>query len=213
MALQIGDIAPDFKAQTQDGALTLYEFLGDNWGILFSHPADFTPVCTTELGAVAKLENEFTKRNTKTIALSVDPADSHKRWIGDINETQQVTVHYPIIADEDHKVAEAYGMLHPKANEKFTVRSVFFIDPSKKIRAMITYPPAIGRNFDELLRVIDALQTTDKHGVAAPANWRKGDEVIVAPQMSDEEANKKFPQGFRKERPYLRYTKLEDDNA
>ena len=209
MSLKIGDIAPDFSAQTQEGPISLHEFLGDGWGILFSHPADFTPVCTTELGQVARLEHEFARRNTKTVALSVDPVESHKRWIGDINETQQVSVKYPIIADEDRKVAEAYGMMHPKANEKFTVRSVFFIDPDKKIRATLTYPPAIGRNFHEILRVIDALQTTDANQVAAPANWEPGDEVIVAPQLSDEEADRLFPQGVRKEKPYLRYTKLD----
>lgn len=209
--LRIGDTAPDFTAQTQQGELSLHQFLGDGWGVLFSHPADFTPVCTTELGTVARLEDEFAKRRTKTIALSVDDADSHKRWIGDINETQHVQLAFPIVADSDRKVAEMYDMIHPNANEKFTVRSVFFIDPQKKIRAIITYPPAIGRNFHEILRVIDALQTTDQYKVAAPANWEQGDEVIVAPQITNEEADKLFPQGYREEKPYLRYTKLQEN--
>lgn len=204
--LRLGDIAPDFKAQTTDGPISFHEWLGNGWGVLFSHPADFTPVCTTELGTTAKLKSEFEKRNTKVVALSVDPLDSHNRWVNDINETQNCNVNFPIIADEDRKVAELYDMIHPNANEKLTVRSVFVIGPDKKIKLMITYPASTGRNFNELLRVIDSLQLTANYSVATPANWEHGQEVVIAPAITDEDADKKFPKGYKKVKPYLRMT-------
>lgn len=204
--LRLGDIAPDFKAQSTEGPISFHEWLGDGWGVLFSHPADFTPVCTTELGTTAKLKSEFAKRNTKVIALSVDPLDSHNSWINDINETQNCNVNFPIIADEDRKVAELYDMIHPNANDKLTVRSVFVIGPDKKIKLMITYPASTGRNFNELLRVIDSLQLTANYSVATPANWEHGQEVVIAPTITDEDANQKFPKGYKKVKPYLRLT-------
>jgi alkyl hydroperoxide reductase subunit AhpC len=206
MALRLGDIAPDFTAATSEGIVTFHEYLGSGWGVLFSHPADFTPVCTTELGAVAKLRDEFKKRNTKVIALSVDGLESHKSWIGDINETQHTVVNFPIIADQDRKVSELYDMIHPNSNENFTVRSVFVIGPDKKIKLMITYPASIGRNFDELLRVIDSLQLTANYSVATPANWQQGEDVVVAPAIKTEDIPAKFPKGHRVIKPYLRMT-------
>jgi thioredoxin-dependent peroxiredoxin len=204
--LRLGDIAPDFKAETTEGPISFHEWLGNGWGILFSHPADFTPVCTTELGTTAKLKGEFEKRNVKVVALSVDPLDSHNSWIKDINETQNTNVNFPIIADGDRKVAELYDMIHPNANEKLTVRSVFIVGPDKKVKLMITYPASTGRNFNELLRVIDSLQLTANYSVATPANWENGQEVVIAPAISDEDADKKFPKGYKKVKPYLRLT-------
>lgn len=206
MALQLGDTAPDFTAETTEGTINFHDYLGDGWGVLFSHPADFTPVCTTELGAVAKLSDEFAKRNVKAAAVSVDPIDSHKGWVSDINETQNTTVEYPIIADPDRTVANLYGMIHPKADNTLTVRSVFVIGPDKTIKLMITYPASTGRNFDEILRVIDSLQLTAKHSLATPANWQPGDDVIISPAVSNEDAEKRFP-GYTTVKPYLRVTK------
>ncbi|MEC7881735.1 MAG: peroxiredoxin [Verrucomicrobiota bacterium] len=206
MALRLGDEAPNFQAETTEGNIDFHEWIGDGWAILFSHPADYTPVCTTELGYTAKLKPEFDKRGVKPIAVSVDPIEDHHGWISDINETQNTKVNFPIIADPDRSVATAYDMIHPNAAEKFTVRSVFIIDPNKKIRLTITYPPATGRNFDEILRVIDALQLTDNHAVATPVNWRDGEDCIVVPNLTDEEAEAKFPKGFTKIKPYLRTT-------
>ena len=206
MALRLGDEAPNFQSETTEGNIDFHEWIGDSWAILFSHPADYTPVCTTELGYTAKLKPEFDKRGVKTIAVSVDPIEDHNGWINDINETQNTTVNFPIIADPNRSVATAYDMIHPNAAEKFTVRSVFIIDPNKKIRLTITYPPATGRNFDEILRVIDALQLTDNHAVATPVNWKDGEDCIVVPNLSDEEAEAKFPKGFTKIKPYLRTT-------
>ncbi|MFN3759198.1 MAG: peroxiredoxin [Algoriphagus aquaeductus] len=206
MSLRLGDVAPDFTAQSTEGTINFHEFLGDSWGVLFSHPADYTPVCTTELGAVAKLREEFSKRNVKVIALSVDGLESHKGWIGDINETQNTTVNFPIIADEDKKVSALYDMIHPNANESFTVRSVFVIGPDKKIKLTITYPASTGRNFDELLRVIDSLQLTANYSVATPANWKEGEEVVVAPAIKTEDIPARFPKGHRVIKPYLRMT-------
>ena len=206
MALRLGDEAPNFQAQTTEGDIDFHEWIGDGWAILFSHPADYTPVCTTELGYTAKLKPEFEKRGVKIIAISVDPLEDHHGGISDINETQNTTVNFPIIADPDRAVATAYDMIHPNAAEKFTVRSVFVIDPNKKIRLTITYPPATGRNFDEILRVVDALQLTDNHAVATPVNWKDGEDCIVVPTLSDEEAAAKFPKGFNKIKPYLRVT-------
>ena len=197
MSLRLGDVAPDFTAQTTEGEISFHNYIGDSWVVLFSHPADYTPVCTTELGTVAKYKAEFEKRNTKVIALSVDGLESHKGWIKDINETQNTTVNFPIIADEDKKIAALYDMIHPNANEKFTVRSVFIIGPDKKIKLMITYPASTGRNFEELLRVIDSLQLTANYSVATPANWKAGEEVVIAPAISNEEAVTKFPKGFK----------------
>jgi alkyl hydroperoxide reductase subunit AhpC len=205
MALQLGDVAPDFTAETTAGTLGFHDYLGDGWGILFSHPADFTPVCTTELGAVAKLSGEFAKRNVKVAAVSVDPLDSHNGWIGDINETQNTTVDYPIIADPDRNVASLYGMIHPNADNTLTVRSVFVIAPDKTVKLMITYPASTGRNFHEILRVIDSLQLTAKHSLATPVNWKPGDDVIISPAVSDEDAAKRFP-GYTTIKPYLRVT-------
>jgi alkyl hydroperoxide reductase subunit AhpC len=206
MSLRLGDIAPNFKARTTAGDIDFYEYLGDGWGILFSHPADFTPVCTTELGKTAKLQEEFSKRNAKVLALSVDPLDKHHGWIGDINETQNVTVDFPIIADEDKSIANLYGMIHPNASETFTVRSLFIIGPDKKIKLMITYPASTGRNFHEVLRVLDSLQLTANYSVATPADWKEGEDVIVVPAVSTEAAMEKFPKGVKIVKPYLRYT-------
>ncbi|MGM0934005.1 MAG: peroxiredoxin [Bacteroidota bacterium] len=208
--LKLGDKAPDFDAETSEGKINFYDYLGDGWGVLFSHPADFTPVCTTELGAVAKYKDEFAKRNTKVMALSVDDAESHKKWIKDINETQNTTVDFPIIADEDRKVSELYDMLHPKVDDTFTVRSVYVIGPDKTIKLMITYPASTGRNFEELLRVIDSLQLTAYQKVATPADWKKGEDVVISPSVSNEEAKKMFPKGFKEIRPYLRMTPQPD---
>ncbi|HEY8511248.1 MAG TPA: peroxiredoxin [Cyclobacteriaceae bacterium] len=206
MSLRLGDVAPDFTAETTEGTIRFHEWLGDSWGVLFSHPADFTPVCTTELGAVAKLRSEFDKRNVKVMALSVDPLDSHQRWIGDINETQQTAVNFPLIADPKFEIAKLYDMVHPNASDKFTVRSVFVIGPDKKIKLTITYPASTGRNFDEILRVIDSLQLTANYSVATPANWKHGDEVVIAPAIPDEEIPKRFPKGHKRVKPYLRLT-------
>jgi len=207
MALRLGDIAPDFEQDTSIGGIRFHEWLGNSWGVLFSHPADFTPVCTTELGYTAKLKQQFDQRNVKVLALSVDPVDSHKKWINDINETQSTTVNFPIIADSDRKVSELYDMIHPNANATMTVRSVFVIDPNKKVRLTITYPASTGRNFDEILRVIDSLQLTDKYSVATPVNWKDGDDVIIVPSLQDPELIKqKFPKGYKAIKPYLRVT-------
>lgn len=204
--LRLGDKAPNFDAETSEGKINFYDFLGDSWGILFSHPADYTPVCTTELGAAAKYKEEFQKRNVKVMALSVDGVESHKNWINDINETQNTTVNFPIIADEDRKVADLYDMIHPNADDTLTVRSVYVIDPSKKIRLMITYPASTGRNFEELLRVIDSLQLTENYKVATPANWKEGEEVVISPSISNEDAKNMFPKGFKEVKSYLRMT-------
>ena len=206
MAIQIGDIAPDFEQDSSDGKVRFHEWIGPKWTILFSHPKDFTPVCTTELGLAAKLKGEFEKRNCKMIAVSVDDVPSHKGWIGDIEETQSTKMNFPILADPDRKVASLYGMIHPKANDTLTVRSVFFIDPNKKVRAMITYPASTGRNFDELLRVLDSLQLTDNYQVATPANWKDGGDCVIVPSVTDEQAKAKFPKGWRALKPYLRMT-------
>jgi alkyl hydroperoxide reductase subunit AhpC len=210
MALRIGDIAPDFEAETTEGRIRFHQWLGDSWGILFSHPKDFTPVCTTELGEVAKIKHEFDKRNTKVIGVSVNSLQDHEGWVKDIEETQGVKMNFPVIADPEGKVASLYGMIHPGESEVATVRTVFIIDPDKKIRLMITYPMSVGRNFDEILRVLDALQLTSKYSVSTPANWRPGNDVIVAPALSDEEAKAKFPKGFRTLKPYLRLTPQPD---
>ncbi len=202
---RLGDTAPDFEADTTQGKIRFHDWIGDSWAILFSHPKDFTPVCTTELGYVGKLLPEFKKRNVKVIGLSVDPVDSHSGWVKDIEETQNTKVDYPIIADPDRKVAGMYGMMHPAHDEVFTVRTVFVIDPKKKVRLMITYPQTCGRNFDEILRVIDSLQLTDKHSVATPVNWKPGDDVIITTAVSNEDADKRFP-GYRTIKPYLRMT-------
>ncbi len=206
MSLQLGDTVPNFTQSSNMGDIPFYDWAGDSWVVLFSHPADYTPVCTTELGEVAKLKPEFDKRNVKVLALSVDDVQSHKGWIGDINETQQTTVNYPILADSDRKVSELYEMIHPNADPKVTVRTVFVIDPNKKLRLTITYPPSTGRNFDEILRVIDSLQLTDKYQVATPVNWKDGEDVVVAPSIPTEEAKKKFPKGVTEIMYYLRMT-------
>jgi alkyl hydroperoxide reductase subunit AhpC len=207
MSLQLGSIAPDFTQESTQGPIHFHEWAAGKWVILFSHPKDFTPVCTTELGVVAKLKPEFDKRNVKAIALSVDDVDSHKRWTGDIEETQDTKLNFPILADADRKVASLYDMIHPQANDTLTVRSVFIIDPNKKIRLTLTYPASTGRNFSEILRVIDSLQLTDSHSVATPANWKDGDEVVIVPSIQDPEVLKtKFPKGFRAVKPYLRLT-------
>jgi alkyl hydroperoxide reductase subunit AhpC len=207
MALRLGDTAPDFTAESTAGHLQFHHWLGESWGILFSHPRDFTPVCTTELGYVARLKPELDRRGVKALGLSVDPVESHARWAADIRETQGHAVNFPIVADPDRKVADLYGMIHPAHDEVFTVRTVFVIDPRKKIRLMITYPQTTGRNFDEILRVIDSLQLTDAHRVATPVNWKQGDEVIIVPAVSDAEAKERFPEGWRTLKPYLRLTK------
>lgn len=206
MALQLGDIAPDFTADSTEGIIKFHEYLGTSWGVLFSHPADYTPVCTTELGTVAKLKPEFDKRNVKVLALSVDDVESHHGWVKDINETQNCTVNFPILADKDFAVANLYGMIHPNANDKFTVRSVFVIGPDKKVKLTITYPASTGRNFDELLRVIDSLQLTAGYSVATPANWKDGQDVVIAPAIKDEDIPAKFPKGYTRIKPYLRTT-------
>ncbi len=206
MSLQLGDKAPDFTAETTEGKINFYEHLGDSWGVLFSHPADYTPVCTTELGKTAALKKEFEKRDVKVLAVSVDPLDKHMGWRNDINETQNVTVDFPIIADEDKTVANLYGMLHPNASATATVRSLFVIGPDKTIKLMIVYPASTGRNFNEVLRVIDSLQLTANHSVATPADWQHGEDVIVVPSISTEDAEKKFPKGVKVIKPYLRYT-------
>jgi len=206
MSLRLGDIAPNFTAQTTVGEIDFYNYLGDGWGVLFSHPADYTPVCTTELGKTALLQEEFAKRNVKVLALSVDPLDKHHGWVNDINETQKVTVGFPIIADADKSIANAYGMIHPNASETFTVRSLFIIGPDKKVKLMITYPASTGRNFHEVLRVIDSLQLTANYSVATPADWKDGEDVIVVPAVSTEAALEKFPKGLNIVKPYLRYT-------
>jgi peroxiredoxin len=205
--LRLGDIAPDFTAVTTAGNIHFYQWLGDSWGVLFSHPADFTPVCTTELGTVAKFKGEFDKRNVKVIALSVDPIDSHHEWVKDIEETQETTINFPIIADEDKKVSSLYDMIHPNASDKFTVRSVFIIGPDKKIKLILTYPASTGRNFYELLRVIDSLQLTAYQQLATPANWNEGEDVVIAPSVSNEEADKRFL-GYKTVKPYLRFTQV-----
>ena len=204
--LRLGDKAPNFDAETSEGKINFYDYLGDSWGILFSHPADYTPVCTTELGAAAKYKKEFEKRNVKVIALSVDGVESHKDWIKDINETQHTTVNFPIIADEDRKVSDLYDMIHPNADDTLTVRSVYVIGPDKTIKLMITYPASTGRNFEELLRVIDSLQLTAYKKVATPANWKSGEDVVISPSVSNEEADKLFPKGYKEVKPYLRMT-------
>ena len=204
--LRLGDTAPDFTQDSSIGPISFHQWLGDSWGLLFSHPADFTPVCTTELGTVAKITPDFKKRGVKVIAVSVDPLDSHKGWINDINETQKTTMNYPIIADPDKKVANLYDMIHPNALDNMTVRSVFIIGPDKKIKLTLTYPASCGRNFDELLRVIDSLQLTSKFKVATPANWQEGEDCIITPAVSDAEAQTLFPKGFKTVKPYLRYT-------
>ena len=206
MGLRLGDIAPDFTADTTEGKVEFHKWLGNSWGVLFSHPADFTPVCTTELGSVSKLQDEFKKRNVKTIALSVDPLDSHAEWVKDINETQKTKVNYPIIADPLFEVAKLYDMVHPNVSDKFTVRSVFIIGADKKVKLILTYPASTGRNFDEILRVIDSLQLTANYSVATPANWKDGDDVVIAPAIKDEEIAAKFPKGYTKIKPYLRLT-------
>jgi alkyl hydroperoxide reductase subunit AhpC len=209
MSLRLGDTAPDFVQQSNEGEIHFYDWLGTSWGILFSHPADFTPVCTTELGLTAKLKDEFAKRNVKAIALSIDPVDSHQAWINDINETQNTTVNFPILADADRKVSELYDLIHPNASTTATVRSLFIIDPQKKVRLIITYPASTGRNFNEILRVLDSLQLTDSHLVATPGNWQPGDEVVIVPSLQDPaELARRFPQGFRAVKPYLRLTRI-----
>lgn len=210
MSLRLGDIAPDFTAVTTEGEIRFHEYLGDGWGVLFSHPADYTPVCTTELGRTAALQEEFRKRNVKVLAVSVDPLDKHLGWVNDINETQGCRVDFPIIADEDRTVAGLYDMIHPNASETFTVRSLFVIGPDKKVKLMITYPASTGRNFNEVLRVIDSLQLTAGYSVATPADWKEGDDVIVVPAVSTEDAIRRFPKGIKVVKPYLRYTPQPD---
>jgi alkyl hydroperoxide reductase subunit AhpC len=207
MSVQLGSVAPDFSADTTEGPIKFHEWMGKSWAVLFSHPKDFTPVCTTELGYVAKIKPEFDKRGVKVIALSVDPVDSHKKWIGDIEETQKTKMNFPIIGDVDSKVSNLYGMIHPEAAATITVRSVYIIDSNKKVRATIQYPPSTGRDFNEILRVIDSLQLTDNHKVATPANWKQGDDVVIVPSLTDEaEMKQRFPKGWRALRPYLRMT-------
>lgn len=206
MSVRIGDEAPNFTAETTEGTINFHEWLGDSWGILFSHPRDYTPVCTTELGTAAKLKPEFDKRNVKIIGLSVDPLDSHQGWAKDIEETQGTALNFPVIADADKKVADLYDMIHPNASDTFTVRSVYVVGPDKKIKLTLTYPASTGRNFEEILRVIDSLQLTAKYSVATPANWKDGDDCIIVPALSDEEAKEKFPAGWNPVKPYLRIT-------
>ena len=206
MAIRLGDTAPDFTAETTQGTINLYDYLGDGWGVLFSHPKDFTPVCTTELGEVAKLKPEFDKRNVKVLGLSVDKLDNHKGWAADIEETQGAKLNFPVIADEDHKVSDLYDMIHPNANDTMTVRSVFIIGADKKVKLIITYPASTGRNFDEILRVIDSLQLTANYSVATPVNWKDGEDVIIVAAVSDEDAKAKFPKGWKTLKPYLRVT-------
>ncbi len=206
MMIMLGDTAPDFTAETTEGRLSLHEYLGDGWGLLFSHPADFTPVCTTELGEFARRKDDFTQRNVKLIGVSVDPVDSHRRWSNDIAETQGTGLNYPLVGDEDHSVANLYGMIHPNAIEAATVRTVFVIGPDKKVKLTLTYPANVGRNVEEILRVIDALQLSGAYAVSTPVNWHNGDEVIISPALSDDEAKARFPKGFRTLKPYLRLT-------
>lgn len=209
--LRLGDIAPDFTQDSTAGPIRFHQWLGDQWGVLFSHPKDFTPVCTTELGATAKLKSEFARRHVKVLAVSVDDVDSHNKWVGDIDETQSTKVDFPILGDPDRKVANLYDMIHPNANDTLTVRSVFIIDPKKKIRATITYPASTGRNFNEILRVIDSLQLTDNYSVATPVNWQDGEDVIIVPSLTDPEVLKqKFPKGYKVVKPYLRITPQPD---
>ena len=211
MALRLGDEAPDFTAESTEGTINFYDYLGNGWGVLFSHPKDFTPVCTTELGMVAKLKPEFDKRNVKVVGLSVDPLDSHESWAGDIEETQGAKLNFPLIADADHKVSDLYDMIHPNANDTLTVRSVFIVGPDKKVKLIITYPASTGRNFDEILRVIDSLQLTANYQVATPVNWKEGEDVIIVPSLQDPELiKKKFPKGFKAVKPYLRITPQPD---
>jgi alkyl hydroperoxide reductase subunit AhpC len=206
MSVQLGSTAPDFSVDTTEGPIKFHEWIGNSWAVLFSHPKDFTPVCTTELGYVAKIKPEFDKRGVKVIALSVDPVDSHKKWIGDIEETQKTKMNFPIIGDTDSKVSNLYGMIHPEAAATITVRSVYIIDPNKKVRATIQYPPSTGRDFNEIVRVIDSLQLTDNYKVATPANWKNGDDCVIVPSISDDDAKARFPKGWRALRPYLRMT-------
>jgi alkyl hydroperoxide reductase subunit AhpC len=206
MAVRLGDTAPDFTADTTDGKISFHEWLGDSWGILFSHPKDFTPVCTTELGAFSARKADFDKRNTKLIAISVDSVESHKSWANDIEETQGAKLAFPIIGDEDRQVADLYDMIHPNANDTLTVRSVFIIDPNKKVKLTLTYPASTGRNVDEILRVLDSLQLTDEYKVATPVNWKDGEDVIIVPALSDDEAKDRFPKGWKALKPYLRLT-------
>jgi thioredoxin-dependent peroxiredoxin len=207
MSIRLGDVAPDFAQESTEGTIHFHQWIGNSWAVLFSHPKDFTPVCTTELGYVAKIKGEFEKRNVKVIALSVDPVDSHKKWFGDIEETQHTKMNFPVLGDADRKVSDLYGMIHPNANDTLTVRSVFVIDPNKKVRTMITYPASTGRNFDEILRVIDSLQLTDNFKVATPANWKDGGECVIVPALQDEaELKQRFPKGWKALRPYLRMT-------
>ncbi|WP_425918906.1 peroxiredoxin [Acinetobacter sp. TSRC1-2] len=207
MTLRLGDTAPNFQQDSSEGTINFYDYLGDSWGILFSHPADYTPVCTTELGYTAKLKDEFDKRGVKAIALSVDDVESHKGWINDINDTQNTTVNFPIIADKDRKVSTLYDFIHPNASETLTVRSLVIIDPNKKVRLIITYPASTGRNFNEILRVVDSLQLTDKHKVATPANWQQGEDVVIVPSLQDaDEIKQRFPKGYTAVKPYLRLT-------
>ena len=210
MTVRLGDTAPDFTADTTEGTISFHEWLGDSWGILFSHPKDFTPVCTTELGATAKLKDEFARRNAKVVAISVDSVESHKGWIPDIEETQGTSMNFPIIADPDKTVANLYGMIHPNASDTVTVRSVFWIGPDKKVKAMLTYPQSTGRNFQEILRVLDSLQLTSKFQVSTPADWTSGGDVIIAPAIDDAAAKEKFPKGWETKRPYLRLTPQPD---
>ena len=210
MTIRLGDTAPDFTAETTEGTIEFHQWLGDGWGILFSHPKDYTPVCTTELGRVANLKGEFEKRNVKVIAVSVDPLESHKGWINDINETQSCTMNYPIIADPDRNVATMYGMIHPNALDNLTVRSVFIIGPDKKVKLQLTYPASTGRNFDEILRVIDSLQLTANYQVATPADWKRGEDCVVVPAIKTEDIPAKFPKGFKEVKPYLRMTPQPD---
>ena len=210
MTIRLGDTAPDFTAETTEGTIEFHQWLGDGWGILFSHPKDYTPVCTTELGRVANLKGEFEKRNVKVIAVSVDPLESHKGWVNDINETQSCTMNYPIIADPDRNVATMSGMIHPNALDNLTVRSVFIVGPDKKVKLQLTYPASTGRNFDEILRVIDSLQLTANYQVATPADWKQGDDCVVVPAIKTEDIPAKFPKGFKEIKPYLRMTPQPD---
>ncbi len=210
MAVRLGDIAPDFTQESTEGPIKFHDWIGDKWAVLFSHPKDFTPVCTTELGEVAKLKPEFDKRNVKAIGLSVDPLPDHKKWAGDIEETQGTKLNFPLLADADRKVSDLYGMIHPNANDTLTVRSVFVIGPDKKVKLTITYPASTGRNFDEILRVIDSLQLTANYKVATPVNWKHGDDCIIVPSVSDADADKAFPKGYKKLKPYLRITPQPD---
>jgi alkyl hydroperoxide reductase subunit AhpC len=208
MSLRIGETAPNFTVDTTSGEIDFHDWIGDSWCFFFSHPADFTPVCTTEMGRTAQLSDEFKARNTKPLGLSTDSVDEHKAWIKDVDETQNTTVDFPIVADPDHKIAQTYEMIHPSESDTAAVRSVFIIDPQKKIRLTMTYPMSVGRNFDEILRVIDALQIGDKHGIACPADWIKGERVIIPPSVSNADADQKFPQGYEQVKPYLRYTSV-----